>query len=89
MLKHLQSVSLATQKENTQLILIWGGVSVQKTQVPAHSETSTSTLMTLQQDLPQIMQILGAKATQNQPIPELSDTFTKFVCSPSKGKHPG
>ena len=45
--------------------------------------------MTLQQDPPQIMQILGAKATQNQPIPELSDTFTKFVCSPSKGKHPG
>ena len=89
MLKHLQSVSLATQKENTQLILIWGGVSVQKTQVPAHSETSTSTLMTLQQDLPQIMLILEEKAKPNKAIPELSDTFTKFVCSPSKGKHPG
>ena len=34
------------------------------------------------------MLILGAKVKQNQPIPELSDTFTKFVCSPSKRKHP-
>ena len=45
--------------------------------------------MTLQQDLPQIMLILEEKAKPNKAIPELSDTFTKFVCSPSKGKHPG
>ena len=58
-----------------------------KPPVPLHSETTTSILRTLQQDLSLIMLISGAKAKQNQPIPELSDTFTKFVCSPSKGKH--
>ena len=52
--KHLQNLCAASQKENTEVILILGEVSEQKPRVPEHHETVKHYLHPLKTMIPEL-----------------------------------
>lgn len=52
------------------------------------SVPAKSLFAALHQDYPQVIVNLGEKSKQKPQILEHSETFTKFICNPSKGQYP-